>query len=217
MISRRRLLIAAGSVPAATLLRAPAAEANPILLTDPTQRAHGPVGYIGDSQSGGYPGGLRQGLVKYGVGPFRCDIQGSRSLTRSSSRFPSGVQAVHSARAAGFDPPVWVLGMGANDMWFISAKPSTARQMIDQLLGAIGGQRTVYFLTMWELTQGTTFLKFNAALNEARGRWPRLHLADWASIARRHPEWHGHDGVHYTATGAVQRNAFIVATMKGAS
>jgi len=213
VLSRRSLLVGAGAVPVATLLGATAADAKPIVLSDSTKRAHGPVMQIGDSLSGGYVGGLSEELVARRVGPFRCDIQGSRSITREpNKRYPSGLTAVRSARAAGFDPPAWVVALGCNDMWFIARKPGVATEMVDRILTEIGSDRHVYFLDYWQKQKGA-WPKFNDALLAATARWPNLRIANWSTLAKQHPEWHGPDGAHYTGKGAKARNTYLVDTM----
>ena len=213
MLSRRTLLVGGGAVPVATLLRATAADAKPIVLSDPTVRTHGPVMQIGDSLSGGFVGGLNTELVARSVGPFRCDIQGSRSITREpNKKYPSGLTAVRSARAAGFDPPSWVVALGCNDMWFIARKKGIAAEMLDKMLTEIGSDRHVFFLTYWQKQNGA-WPKFNEALRGATQRWPNLRVADWAALAKQHPEWHGADGAHYNGKGAKARNTYLVDTM----
>jgi hypothetical protein len=191
----------------------PAAEAKPLITTDRTIRLFGPVVLIGDSTSGGYVAGLRNELVKRGVGPFRTDIQGSRSIVRDSKKFPSGVSAVRSARASGFDSPAWVVALGGNDLWFVGRKAGLIDQMIDRILGEIGADRRVAFLNMYRRVGKSVYPMVNDALGAATTRWPNLRIADWKSVAMHHPEWHGKDGVHFTIKGAKARNAFLVATM----
>ena len=47
----------------------------------------------------------------------------------------------------------------------------------------------------------------------AQARWPRLRIFDWAALAKRHPEWHRADGVHFTLGGSVQRNKYVTTAM----
>jgi lysophospholipase L1-like esterase len=213
MISRRTLLAAAlGSLPAGALLGSSQASARPIVATDTTLRRYGPVMLIGDSTCGGYIGGLHSELVARSVGPFRYDIQGSRSITRASSKYPSGLAAVSAARADGFDPKAFVVALGANDLWFVARRASVASTMIDALLAEIGADRTVVFLTTYS-TRPSAAPRFNAALVKATATWPHLHVLDWAAVAAPHRQWHTADGVHFTPQGAVARDHYLVDAM----
>ena len=213
MLTRRQLLIAAGSLPAAAvLLDAEQADARPIVLTESRTRSWGPVMQIGDSTSGGYVSGLKRVLKSKNVGPYRCDIQGARSMYRPSKRFPSAIDAVRNARADGFDPPAYLLALGSNDLWVVKRKRNSAPKMIDAILTEIGPDRTVGFLTLYTV-HASSAPKFNAALREATKRWPNLHVMDWASVARRNQHWHNKGGVHYTMKGAMARNRYLADAM----
>lgn len=213
MLSRRQLLIAAGTLPAAAvLLQTAPAEAAPIILRDSKVRTFGPIMQIGDSTSGGYVSGLNRTLKAKNVGPFRCDIQGARSINRESKRFPSAISAVRSARAQGFDPPAYLLALGSNDLWVVKRNRNAATKMIDAILEEIGADRTVGFLTLYTVKQSSA-PKFNLALRDATTRWPNLHVIDWAAVAKKHRNWHNKGGVHYTMKGAIQRNRFLADAM----
>lgn len=213
VLSRRQLLIAASALPAAGVLLDPeAADARPIILSDPRARTYGPIMQIGDSTSGGYISGLNRTLKAKKIGPFRCDIQGARSIDRPSKRFPSAITAVRNARAQGFDPPAYLLALGSNDLWVVKRKKNSAPLMIDKIMEEIGENRTVGFLTLYTVHQSSA-PKFNRALRDAAKRWPNLHIMDWAAVARRHEEWHNKGGVHYTMRGAIQRNRYLADAM----
>ena len=213
MLTRRQLLIAAGSLPAAAVLfDVDEADARPIVLTDAAARNWGPVMQIGDSTSGGYVSGLKRVLKSKNVGPYRCDIQGARSMYRPSKRFPSAIDAVRNARAEGFDPPAYLLALGSNDLWVVKRKRNSAPKMIDAILTEIGPDRTVGFLTLYTVHTSSA-PTFNAALRDAIKRWPNLHIMDWAALAKRNQHWHNKGGVHYTMKGAMARNRYLADAM----
>lgn len=212
MLSRRQLLLAAAAVPAAALIDANPADARPFVLADSRVRGWGPVMQIGDSTSGGYLNGLQRTIRSKDIGPFRCDIQGARSINRVSKRFPSAISAIRTARAAGFDPPCYLLALGSNDLWVVKRKKNSAPAMIDAIMNEIGPDRTVGFLTLYTVHQSSA-PKFNAALREATKRWPNLHIMDWAAVARRNVRWHNEGGVHYTMRGAIARNRYLAHAM----
>lgn len=41
----------------------------------------------------------------------------------------------------------------------------------------------------------------NAVLAEGAARYPRVVVADWATLAAQHPEWFGPDGTHLAING----------------
>ena len=84
--------------------------------------------------------------------------------------------------------------------------------LVDRILTEIGSDRHVYFLDYWQKQKGA-WPKFNDALLAATARWPNLRIANWSTLAKQHPEWHGPDGAHYTGKGAKARNTYLVDTM----
>ena len=85
--------------------------------------------------------------------------------------------------------------------------------MIDTLLGTIGEDRHVGMLTIYSRKRGSYYYQLNQAMFAAQARWPHLRIFDWAALAKRHPEWHRADGVHFTLGGSVQRNKYVTTAM----
>ncbi|MEY4373402.1 MAG: hypothetical protein RL219_2171 [Actinomycetota bacterium] len=225
MLTRRQLLVRAGVVPAvagaAVTAAASPAEAvrYPIIISDSTPRTYGPVMFIGDSTSSLRYRTMKREIAAYGIGPFRLDLQPGRSLARTRRGRPSAIDAVRMARAASFDPEVYVVALGYPDIlgWEGNPKPARTveaiRQLIIPLLTEIGTDRLVAIFNLYSVRR-TRSTVFNAALASLVPEWPNLHIVDWASLARRNRHWHARDGYHYGYIGAKQRTNFIGRTLR---
>lgn len=214
VISRRHLLTATATGVASALLgssRASAGSAQ-VLVEDPTRRRYGPVLFIGDSTSSRHWSRLDSALADHGVGPYRCDLQPGRSISREFKRFPSAVQAVRSARSLGFDPDAVVVALGANDLDYATSSRENFTDLTETLFREIGIDRAIGFFNIYA-TVPTKARYFNAWLEDARSSWPNLIVLDWASLARRHRRWHQDDGFHYNYEGAEARNRFVAQSM----
>lgn len=214
MLSRRGFLVAGAAGSAALALGGHPATAGTkqVLVEDPTRRRYGPVLFIGDSTSSRHWSRLDNVLADRSVGPYRCDLQPGRSISRRIKTFPSGVEAVRSARKAGFDPPAVVVALGANDLGYATESRENFVALTDPLFAEIGSDAAIGFFNIFA-TVPTKARYFNAWLLEARSRWPNLLILDWAALAERHRRWHDNDGFHYNYEGAEARNAFMAKAM----
>jgi len=183
------------------------------MLSDLSTRSFGPVMAFGDSTSSCYVRDLVNQLANQQLGPYIFDIQPARSLIHTNPRYPSVLQGLSQARARGFDPPAYLVAAGINDTWYFARHPDRARNLLDTLLGTIGADRHVGMLTIYSRKRGSYYYQLNDQLFAAQARWPRLHVFDWAALAKRHPEWHRADGVHFTLGGSVQRDKFVTTAM----
>lgn len=207
-IGRRQLLTSgAGLVLAGGLVTAlvdvDAAEAR--TASDSTRRTYGPVGIIGDSISGGWFGGLGPALTTAKVGPYRYDIMGARRIAQQAGGFSSGIVAAKAMLSSGTAPRAFVVALGNNDFYYFSHKSTTPGAEIGAFMKAVGSGRQVVWLTIFTSTSHTWQL-FNSGLRGAASRYGNLHVYDWASTAKAHPEWLQKDGAHLTGPGAAARN-----------
>ena len=236
-MNRRTFLAALGSVPAtAVAAGALPASAGPVqpafhafpshargIITDTTLRTYGPIMFIGDSTSAKRWGYVRRDFSAAGIGPYRIDLNLARSLSRDGRARSSGVTAVRDARAAGFDPPAFVIALGFSDIIgsnrnrsFPASPTATTLAMMEPLMEEIGPDRTVGFLSLYG-TVGYAASRarlFNVGLAAAAERWPNLVVVDWAGLARRNKWWHKSDGFHYGYTGSIKRQRFIVRALQ---
>lgn len=227
--TRRAVLGAlAGAVPAIAFGHDPAGAALSWprrpgqIIEDPTVRAHGPVMFIADSTSARSCDRMGPDLARREVGPFRIDLNLARYIDIDRPMRPSAIAAVRRARTEGFDPPAYVIGLGFPDILngvhvrqFLRDPIAATANMVEPLLQEIGADRTVSFLNLYG-TKGSKSSRarmFNRGLEALLPAWPRLHIIDWASTARRHPWWHKPDGFHYTYNGGLQRHRFVYHAM----
>ena len=177
--------------------------------SDPTERPAGAVALIGDSTSYAYFDGLPASLVDERWGPFQLEVRSARRTLVTSSIATSGIDAVRRIRAGGFDPAVWIIALGTNDINIVGDTPGEAVTLINTMLDEIGANHRVAWVNIYSRFDPVTSRAFNDALNAVAGSRSQLTVIDWYTLAAAHPEWFNPDGVHNTLTGAVARNAFV--------
>lgn len=213
MFTRRQLIAAGLTVPVGVVLGTGRADAGrSIIIQDQTVREFGPVLFISDSTSSRLYRSVRRTMREFNLGPYRIDYLPGRSIARYRRGYPSGAAAVRQSRAAGFDPPAYLIALGANDLRYATTSKAQFDELVDKLLGEIGPDRVVGFLNIYATVRSNAAV-FNRYLGEATTRWPNLHVIDWATLARRNRRWHLPDGFHYTITGARRRNEFLCRAM----
>lgn len=160
------------------------------------------VALIGDSVGDS----ARNELVRLTDGTFS-----SLSINTLVSRFitktpptPSGVQV---ANAVPMNLDVAVVELGYNPSDNMAAD-------IDAMMRALNqrGTKRVVWINMAEIRAGSGGSSYygaaNAALQQARSRWPNLIVADWnaasAAAGIERARWISSDGVHLSATGQAQ-------------
>ena len=192
------------------------------IIQDLTARAHGPVMFIADSTTAKHCDRFGRELAKRDVGPFRVDLNLARYIAVERPLRPSAVAAVKRAREAGFDPPTYVIGLGFSDVLngvhvkqFLRDPIAATATIVEPLLEEIGADRTVVFLNLFGTvgSKSSRAKTFNAGLADLLPRWPRLHIIDWASVAKKNRWWHKVDGFHYTYSGGLHRQRFVIGAM----
>jgi hypothetical protein len=165
---------------------------------DSTARPAGAIGLIGDSVLMGVDPWIAGDLAAVGWGPIHY---WAGTGTRVPADNPLGASTVmRSWRAQGFDPAVWIIGVGADDVGFVGSSVAASEADIDLVLDEIGPDRAVVMATIqhynavWEAN-------WNQALRNVAARRPQLHVVEWQAEADQHPSWWGGDGVHLSPTG----------------
>ncbi len=181
---------------------------------DPTPRPAGGVALIGDSTTYSYFDGVPQSLVAEGWGPFQLEARSGRRTVFTLPGATSGLDAVRRIRAGGFDPPVWIVGLGTNDVNVVARTPGGPDALIATMLAEIGPGRSVVWVNVYSHDDPATTAAFNAALDRAAALSPSFHVADWFTLANANPEWFYADGIHTNLVGAVARNAFVARAAK---
>lgn len=81
----------------------------------------------------------------------------------------------------------------------------------NKVMDIVGKDRQVYWINGYAsrdwVTQNNNFLSTQAKTHK------NLHIVDWASLAKDHPEWLGDDHVHPNTNGSVQYASLIAKTM----
>jgi hypothetical protein len=167
------------------------------------------VAIIGDSASGGFFNGLNSSLEDAGVGPYRYDIKGSRRITQSWLSYDSGVTAAKKMIRDGFNPKAWVVALGSNDFYFFRRNLLSPRTEIETFLELVGPSRHVVWFTIWTKRARAYYATFNSILRDTAREHANLHVLDWATTAKKHPEWLHDDGAHLKMPGAKARNAAL--------
>ncbi len=177
-------------------------------IADPTVRPAGAIGLIGDSVLMGVDPWIATDLAAAGWGPFHY---WAGTGTRVPADNPLGASTVlRQWRAAGFDPAVWIIGVGADDVGFVGSSVGASEAEIELMLSEIGPARDVVMPTIqhqnavWEAN-------WNQALRNVAARRPALHVVEWQAEADQHPSWWGGDGVHLSPTGYKARSQILVA------
>ncbi len=165
---------------------------------DNTARPAGAIGLIGDSVLMGVDPWIAGDLAAAGWGPIHY---WAGTGTRVPADNPLGASTVMRMwRAQGFDPAVWIIGVGADDVGFVGYSVAASEAEVDLMLDEIGPERQVVMATIqhhndvWEAN-------WNQALRNVAARRPHLHVVEWQAQADQHPSWWGGDGVHLSPTG----------------
>src|SRR4051794_33170457 len=189
----------------------PASADLPIRVDIDTAGPRGALGLIGESSTQGTLPWIGGDLAALGWGPMRLYAFPGVRIPPDRSGF--AIPTVQTWRAEGFDPRVFVLGLGANDVGFSQDSVPKAAAYIDSMLDAVGPGREVLWLNITH-PEASWQAAWNTALNQVAARRLNLHIFDWASIAAQHPDWLVGDGVHLTPTGYRQRSLLIADATK---
>ncbi len=155
----------------------------------------GPAGFIGDSTGIGMIelGNIVGQLRAAGWGPVRASaICGGR--TQGTTQF-SGLTTVAQWRSDGFDPQLFVVALGSNDVGFCEDRVADCRAGIDGMLRAIGGDRHVVWQNISH-PRPTWETAWNQALAGAASVTPLMVVADWLSAVNANPALTTWDRVH---------------------
>ncbi len=180
-------------------------------IADPTVRPGGAIGLVGDSVMIGVDPWIAGDLAATGWGPFHYWAgTGTRAPADNSL---GAATVVRQFRAAGFDPPVWFIGVGADDVGFVGSSVAASEADIGVILGEIGAGRDVMMATI-QHPDAVLEANWNQALHNVAARNPALHVIEWQAEADKHPDWSGGDGVHLSPAGYRARSQFITAALQ---
>jgi hypothetical protein len=141
--------------------------------------------------------------ARVGVRDPYIDGSGARSIVET---LPAQINAYDTAmaqREAGFTG-CWVLEVGTNDAANIAhGSLVAAATRIDRMMSVVGSDPVLWVDVVSRIDSGDyaseNMQLWDAALDNARRRYPNLHVFAWSSVARA--EWFTSDGLHYTSAG----------------
>jgi len=189
----------------------PASADLPIRVDVAASGPNGPLGLIGESSTQGTLPWIGDDLAALGWGPMRLYAFPGVRIPPDRSGF--AIPTVQTWRAEGFDPRVFVIGLGANDVGFTEDSVPKAVALIDSMIDTIGPGREVLWLNITH-PEASWQAAWNQALAQVATRRLNVHIFDWAAIAAQHPDWLVGDGVHLTPTGYRQRSLLIADATK---
>jgi lysophospholipase L1-like esterase len=210
MVVRRALLIIV-TLFMSGVAAAPADALTTWYFADATTRSSGPMAIVGDSLTISYWNGLPGSFRSQGFGPFQMEARSNRRTTAGSGSATSGLDAVRRIRGSGFDPPLWVVALGTNDLDATAAVPGATDALINAMLDEIGPGHRVLWVNVYSGSSLPNSRAFNERLSAVAAQRPMMTVADWYSLVAAHPGWLVTDGIHPNSTGAVQRNIFVAA------
>jgi hypothetical protein len=191
-------------------------------LSGPPARAAGPVAWaiVGDSIIGGNVTYIQSVLTQSNLPSWHIDGRSARKMVSPvvTPRWSasSGLDAIRATRALGHNPKRWVIELGTNDAGSVTNctcadQIAYADGLIRQLVDEIGSGSQILWVNVRGSTSGV--LAINAALAaRAKASPSTFQVADWNGYTAGRDAWFV-DGVHPTATGAVELGRFIVAAV----
>lgn len=179
-------------------------------VVDEQPRMGGAVAIVGDSLTVSFIAGLPGSLRRAGFGPFQIEARSARRTVIPLPGVTAGIDGVRHIRASGFDPPLWVIALGTNDVNLTAHPMGAADLTIVAMLDEIGPGHRVLWVNTFAARSDANARSFNTRLAAIAATRPNVTVADWYSLASGNRQWIRDDGVHPTAAGAVQRNEFVV-------
>jgi hypothetical protein len=137
--------------------------------------------------------------------PLETDIPGIDVEASVSRQWGTGEELLTQLKSEGQLGAEVIVGLSTNG-------PISATDF-DDMMNILQGASRVVFVNVhvdrpWQDPN-------NAVLEQGAARYPRVVIADWASLAAAHPEWFGADGTHLAinGTGANTLASLITTTL----
>ena len=123
--------------------------------------------------------------------PLQSDIPGIDVEAAVSRQWGTGEQLLAQLKAEG--------QLGAEVIVALSTNGPISATDFDDMMSALQGASRVVFVNIhvdrpWQDPN-------NAVLAQGAARYPRVVIADWASLAAANPQWFGADGTHLAIDG----------------
>jgi hypothetical protein len=125
---------------------------------------------------------------------LQADIPGIDVEAAVSRQWYEGVSLAQQLKAEGRLGAIVVVDLGTNG-------PVTP-DMFAQMMSVLAGASRVVFVTVHLPASYSWSQSVNATLRQCVPQYPRARLADFNSLADKHPEWFYGDGIHMPIGGA---------------
>jgi hypothetical protein len=177
---------------------------------------------IGDSLTAAPASLLRSELAANGYDAYVSGAS-NRRVPRALPPPFSGVRSALAVRGSWGDAECWVIALGSNDISSGADKPSVANGLIDEMLGAVTPDATVWWVNVdhrnergnsVDLVAATRL--FNNTLAARAADDLKFSVIDWYSLAEANRHWFI-DAVHVDRSGGIARSRLIVASLFPAS
>lgn len=91
---------------------------------------------------------------------------------------------------------------------FLGTNGAFSNTQLEEYIKILGQQREIYFVTIIAPVNWAN--EVNQQFQEAAAKYTNVHVYDWASVAKNHPEWFYEDQTHPNNEGASQLSEFIL-------
>jgi hypothetical protein len=123
--------------------------------------------------------------------PLQSDIPGIDVEAAVSRQWGTGEQLLAQLKAEG--------QLGAEVIVALSTNGPISATDFDDMMSTLQGASRIVFVNIhvdrpWQDPN-------NAVLAQGAARYPRVVIADWASLAAANPQWFGADGTHLAIDG----------------
>jgi hypothetical protein len=137
--------------------------------------------------------------------PLQADIPGIDVEAAVSRQWEAGEQLLAQLKSEG--------QLGAEVIIALSTNGPISATDFDNMMTTLRGASRIVFVNVhvdrpWQDPN-------NAVLAQGAARYPRVVIADWASLAAANPQWFGSDGTHLAINGpgAVALASLITSTL----
>lgn len=177
------------------------------------------IAHVGDSLTMDATASFAEQYARRGWTDVRIDARGGRGILTFMYGGLTGIEAVRSIKASGFDG-CWVIALGTNDTantdYWVAA-PDEQHQwrvnLIRSMMMELDGAKVVWInthLPQPDIAYSSADSKaWNAALREVAFAYPNMMIFDWDAVAADHPEWTLDDHVHDTPLGSAERARIV--------
>lgn len=166
------------------------------------------VAIVGDSLTVASQELLEDSLDSLGVKKVVIDGIEGRRMTGHSPGKPPGIDAVEAIIATGFEPDVWVIELGTNDVG-AQVKPDAFQDDMEAILALLPRATPVVWVNVYLGHRIEATEEANEIITTVTAARPQTMVADWHNLATGKPELLTDDGVHLHERGEVAYSLVI--------